>query len=177
MSVYFISSFPKANNDSGVVMRAATTGNVLNNVARPLNPEDMPFGSQVVFGVNTQSALPIGNFAFNNKRPIVKGSTTSINGNSFSSSALAVSSTGNANTGLTSSIHPVQYIRTRLVSTAMRENRFNEVSGKFEPGYPDVQLDNLLLDVAASPTRNNPGRIHFAHGRRLISTSYRPKTG
>jgi hypothetical protein len=63
------------------------------------------------------------------------------------------------------------------VSTAFRENRFNEVTGKFEAGYPDVQLDDLRVDTAANPTRQNPGRITFTYGKRLINSGYYPKTG
>lgn len=177
MSTFYISGIAKANNDSGVVIRGSSAGDVLNNVAIPLSPDELPFASTVVDGVNTDTALPLGNFAFDNERPIIKGYTTTINGDSFSSSAAAVRSTGNADPSLTSSIHPVSSVRTRLEATAQRDGRFNGVTGKYDAGYPDVQLDDLNVDIAANPTRENPGRIHFAHGKRLISTSYYPKTG
>jgi hypothetical protein len=177
MSVYYISGISKSNNDSGVVLNASSAGDVLNNVAVVLNQDELPFASTVVDGENTNPALALGNFAYDNERPIVKGFTSTINGDSFSSSAAAVRSTGNANPSLTSSIHPVSTVRTRLESTAQREGRFNGVTGKYDAGYPDVQLDDLNVDIAANPTRANPGRIHFAQGKRLISTSYYPKTG
>lgn len=177
MSVYYLSTFARPNNNSGVVLKGASSNNILSNVPVTLNPDDLPFASTVVEGVNTDSALSLGNFAFDNQKPIVKGFTTSINGDSFSSSAAGVSSTGNADPALTSAIHPISTVRTRLSTTAERGGRFNHVTGKFDPGYPDVQTDDLGVDTAAVPSRENPGKLHYAHGKRLISTSYYPKNG
>lgn len=177
MSVFYLSSVSRPNNNSGVVLRAATSGNVLNNVAIPINPDELPFGSTVVVNVNTSTAVPLGNFAYNNQEPLIKGYTNRINGDSFSSSALGLRTPGNADPSLTSSIHPISSVRTRLDKTAFREGRFNTFTGKYDAGYPDVQLDDLRVDVAANPSRQEPGRIHFAHGKRLISTGYIPKTG
>jgi hypothetical protein len=177
MSVFYLSVLETANNNSGVVLKAATTSNILNNVARPLLRDGTPFGSTVVVGVNAQSAVPLGNFAYNNERPLVKGFTTTLNGGGFASSANAIRSTGNAATNLTSGIHPISSVRTRLEKTAFREGRFNMFTGKYNVGYPDVQLDDLGVDIAAVPSRLNPGRLHYTYSKRIVSTGYESKTG
>jgi hypothetical protein len=174
MSIFYISSTNRANNDSGVVLRAATAGTVLNNVAIPLDPDSLPFASTVAQTSNVQGLLAGGEFAYDNNKPLIKGYTNSIN--NFSP-AEGINSTGNANSENTSAIHPVSFVRTRLVRTAFRDGRFNNFTGKFDAGYPDVQLDDLLVDVAANPSRAEPGRIHFTYGKRLISSGYYPKTG
>lgn len=169
--------YRKANNNGGVVLRGASSGEVLNNVPAVTEPDSFVFGSTVVLDVNTKSVLPLGNFAYNNKKPIMKGFTTEINGNSFSSSAAAVNSTGNADTSLTSSIHPISFVRTRLEHRAMESGHYNYFTGKYDAGYPDVQRDSLGLDIAANPSRSNPGKILFAYSKRLISTNYHSKNG
>lgn len=176
MSIYYLSLLQRANNNSGVVNKAFSDSSVLNNVPAILNPEELPFGSTVIDGDNTDPAIPLGTFAFSNNDPIIKGFTTTLNG-SDTIRAVDIASRGNAAPDLTSSIHPVSSVRTRLETTAQRDGRFNGFTGKYDAGYPDTQLDDLGLDIAATPTRENPGRIHYIQGKRLVSSSYEKKTG
>lgn len=75
------------------------------------------------------------------------------------------------------SIHKLETLRTLRVTTAIRENQFNEYDGTFSVGYPVNAVDVLATDTAATPSRSLPGRLTFQFGSNTpVNESYKPKT-
>lgn len=139
------------------------------------------FGSTVVDGNNTDKALSGGVFAYNNQKPTAKRLSETINGslNDYLLSGAAVPS-------LVKSIHYLKVcsggcsdgVRTRKLTTALREGRFNEYTGKFEVGYPVVSVDNFDTDNASRPSRSVPGTLVYKSGSQVPTTAaYKPKKG
>ena len=62
------------------------------------------------------------------------------------------------------SIHKLETLTTRRLTTALRENKWDEVNGVWESGYPVNAVDTLVADAAANPTREVPGSLNFLYG-------------
>lgn len=102
------------------------------------------FGSTVINGNNTYPAVEAV-FAKNTQRPLGKVLTQTV-----------------ANEpSLTRSIHKIEVYRTRKLTSAIREGRWNNYSGTFDVGYPLNVVDTVATDNAANPTRSNPGSLVF----------------
>lgn len=130
------------------------------------------FGTKVVEGVNAEKALTAGSFSFSDRQPIATRVTTSLAGvsNNFLASAANKPE-------LTKSIHKTQSFRTRRQTVAFLAGNFNVFTGKFSV-QPTVAVDTFSNDVAASPTRSQPGKLQFMFGAKLPkSDTYKSKTG
>lgn len=131
------------------------------------------FGSTVVNNNDADKALNSGVFAYNNQSPVSKRTTSTLS--TVSNNVLL---SGAAQPALIRSIHKLETLRTRKLTTAIRENRWNEYTGEFDSGYPQVVVDSLANDVSASPTRNNPGVLNYkSSGPTIVSDNYSKKTG
>lgn len=76
------------------------------------------------------------------------------------------------------SIHKLETLRTLRVTTAIRDNQFDEFTGTFNSGYPVNAVDSLETDVAATPTRVLPGKLTFQFGSNFpLNESYKSKAG
>jgi hypothetical protein len=73
------------------------------------------------------------------------------------------------------SINKLEVVRTRRITTAIRNNKWNEYSGEWEAGFPSGAVDNFWdisagsgvstsTDQAASPTRSVPGELVYLQG-------------
>lgn len=130
------------------------------------------FGSTVVDNDNADKALSAGTFAFNNNNPVGKKVTTSLSG--VSNNVLL---SGAGNPGGIRSIHKIESIKTRKLTTALRENRYNEVTGEFDAGYPQLSTDNFGSDNAANPTMAVPGELAYKTGaKEPVTDEYKAKT-
>ena len=121
------------------------------------------------------------NFAFNNQSPITMKYTTSIagTGNAFLQSGANVPS-------LTRSIHKLETVRTRRLTTAIRAGEWNIYTGQFA-NDPTVAVDNWWsigdgatsvssTDDSANPSREVPGELTFKLGLQTpVSVDYKPK--
>lgn len=117
------------------------------------------FGSTPVDNSDANKAVSAGTFAHDHVKPITKRVTTELAG--VSSDVL---DTTGSNPDLVRSIHKLETLRTRRMTTAIRNNKWNEYAGVWEENYPVVAVDSLATDNAATPTREVPGSLNFLYG-------------
>lgn len=154
------------DNNGGTVK---ANGNVSGTFqAKPTSEEKVGvFGSTVIDNDSADPALSDGIFAYNNQDPVAKKLTSSLAGtpNDYLLS-------GAADPNNIRSIHKLEVVRTRRLTKAIRQNKFNRYTGKFEAGYPQTGVDDFYdiglnalstssTDDAATPTRDNPGELTF----------------
>ena len=122
------------------------------------------FGSTPVDNDDADKAISGGVFAHDHVAPITKRVTNELAG---------VASSVLSNTGgqpdLVRSIHKLETLTTRRLTTAIRENKWNEYAGVWESGYPVTATDTLATDNAANPTREVPGSLNFLYGAPTVS--------
>lgn len=131
------------------------------------------FGTSVINGTDTDKALSVGIFSYNNQSPVAKRLTESLSGVSNT-----VLQSGADQPGLIRSIHKLETLRTRRLTTAIRAGYWNIYSGVFSTA-PTVAVDSLGNDDAATVSRSAPGELVFlSSGAKLDRThDYTAKTG
>jgi hypothetical protein len=159
------------NNNGGSVLNGGSTS-VLNSV--DLGYSDVGvFGSSVIDGDNTDKALSSGTFSYSNQRPIAKRITEELAGG-VSNTTLQ---SGAAQPGLVRSIHKLEVLRTRRLTTAIRAGDWNIYSGTWADD-PTVAVDTLATDQAATPTREVPGELAYKTPAPVpVQDDYKAKTG
>jgi hypothetical protein len=157
------------NNDGGSVLNGGSTS-ILDSVS--LGYADVGvFGSSVVDGDDTDKALSAGTFSYNNQKPVAKRVTEELSGvaNTYLQSGASVP-------GNVRSIHSIQSVRTRRLTTAIRAGEWNIYSGTFGTD-PTVAVDTFANDDAASPTRSVPGELVYKTGAPVpVQDDYKAKT-
>jgi hypothetical protein len=164
------------NNDGGVIKaNGSVNSGVVISVSTPRTNLGV-FGSTVLDNNSADKAVDEGVFAFNNEGPIAKKISATIGGlpNDFLRS-------GAGDPANIRSIHKIESVTTRKLTTAIRTNKWNEYSGEFDAGFPEVQVDSFGEDAAANPTREVPGQLNYIAGNEntiLVpkSDTYKPKT-
>lgn len=166
------------NNKGGSVINAGTS-TILDNVS-PSRTNVGVFASTVIPDSSTTvdyatKALSAGTFAYNNQKPTAKRYSTLISGtsNTFLQS-------GAARPELVRSIHKLETLRTRRLTTAIRAGYWNIYSGTFST-LPTIAVDSLVTDYAADPTQAIPGEIVYVVGGRVVSgnsanSAYKPRS-
>jgi hypothetical protein len=157
-------------NNHGTAKNVGVSASVLSNQALGGSNVGV-FGSTVVDNSSADKALSAGTFKYDNKSPIAKRVSTSLSGvsNSYLRSGAAVP-------GLVRSIHKLEVLRTRRLTTAIRAGNWNIYTGKFSSD-PVVAVDTLATDSAATPTRNVPGQLVYKTGAIVpVQDDYKPKT-
>lgn len=144
------------NNNGGSVLNGGSTAE-LNSVDLGYSNVGV-FGSSVADGTDTDKALSAGTFSYNNQSPVAKRLTKELSGvsNTYLQSGAAVP-------GNIRSIHKLEVLRTRKLTTAIRAGEWNIYSGKFGTA-PSVVVDTLATDDAANPTREVPGELQYMAG-------------
>lgn len=139
------------------------------------------FGSTVIDNSDSDKAVNAGTFAYNNQKPVAK--RYSIKLNTLNNNVLQ---SGASQPTLVRSIHYMQIcgegctdgVRTRRLTSAIRNNHFNLYSGQFDVGYPVVASDNFDQDDAARPTRSVPGALTYKSSSLVpVNDVYKGKTG
>ena len=165
-------------NKGGAVIKAGTS-TILDNVS-PSRTNIAVFASTVVPDTSTTKdyatkALSAGTFAYNNQKPTAKRYSTLISGtsNTFLQS-------GAARPELVRSIHKLETLTTRRLTTAIRAGYWNIYSGTFST-LPTIAVDSLSTDYAAAPTQAAPGEIAYIVGGRVVSgnsanSAYKPRS-
>ena len=179
MSSIYNSIAETIKNDGGSVFKGGNVANSQNylslvNVIGNYETNDFPYSSSPV-ELNTLSKKAIvGVFAYNRDRPLTKGSTLTLNQNHVDHD---LKTPGTVDVSIDTNIHATRYNRNRLDTTAIRNNQYDVYTGKFNEGYPVVSEDDFRNDVAASPTRSNPGLLSFTLGSNVRTQQYISKTG
>jgi hypothetical protein len=160
------------SNNSGVMKANGTVASgVVSSVGTPRADLGV-FGSTVINNDSADPALSSGVFGYNNERPIAKKITTTL---STVDNDYLRSTAGNP--GGINSIHKTESATTRKLTTAIRENKWNEYSGKFDLGFPEVVVDSFGNDKAANPTRQSPGQLVYRDGSaNPVTDAYKSKT-
>lgn len=144
------------NNNGGSVLNGGSTAEL---TSLDLGYSNVGvFGSSVVDGTDTDKALSAGTFSYNNQSPVAKRLTDTISGvsNSYLQSGAAVP-------GNIRSIHKLEVLRTRKLTTAIRAGDWNIYTGKWAT-EPSVVVDTLATDDAANPSRDVPGELTYVAG-------------
>jgi hypothetical protein len=158
-------------NNSGTIKANGNTSGTFEKSGTSL-PFVGVFGSTVVDNNDTDPALSVGTFAYNNQKPISKKLTDTLSGvpNDFMLS-------GAGDPANIQSIHKIESIVTRKLTTAIRQNKWNEYSGEFDPGYPEVVRSVFGNDDAARPSSESPGELTYRDGSPLpVNDDYQKKT-
>jgi hypothetical protein len=67
---------------------------------------------------------------------------------------------------------------TKRLSTALRANKWNEVTGTWDSGFPTVDTDTFGADNVATASRSAPGEFVYRNGSKLpVLDDYEAKTG
>lgn len=158
------------NNDNGSVLNGGSTS-VLNSV--DLGYSDVGvFGSSVIDGDDTNKPLSAGSFSYSNQKPVAKRVTKTLSGVSNTYLQSGASVPGNIR-----SIHKINAVRTRRLTTAIRAGYWNIYSGAFSPA-PTVAVDTFSTDDAANPTRSVPGELVYkTSAPEPVQDDYKAKTG
>jgi len=159
------------NNNGGSVVNGGSS-TVLESIHLG-NTNGGPIGTFPINGTDTDKALSAGTFAYNNPGPIALRVTTTLSGVSNT-----VLRSGADVPGQIRSIHKLEVLRTRRLTTAIRANKYNRYTGAFDSGFPVVAVDSLASDYAATPSRSAPGQLTYKLGQPVpVSVDYAAKTG
>lgn len=170
-------SFLEANNAHGTMKANGTVASsVVESVTTP-SPTVDAFASKVVEDTVTikdyaGKAVSGGVFAHNHVKPISSLITDELAGISNDS----IKTPGN-DADTIRSINKLETLRTRKLTTAIRENKYNRYTNEFDAGYPEVVVDVLSTDEAATPTANVPGELTYMTGAKTpYNDNYKAKT-
>lgn len=147
------------------------------------------FASTVIDGDDADKVLLSGTFAYNNKRPIATKTTRLLNDSAKDLYNILLGPTNGSN-GI-DSIHYARVcptpgncqdgVRTRRLTKAIREGKWNEFTGEFDATYPENAVDIFEADAAANPmylNRQYPGQLTYkGNGPLPVSKEYPEKTG
>lgn len=168
-----------AGGNGGAVAKASSTS-LLDSVQVSYYSGGV-FGSTVLDLNDTDKAITSGAFAYNNAKPVAKRYSTTINGTSND-----VLRSGAAEPSLVQSVHYIKVcnptcsdgVRTRKLTSAIRNNHFNLFTGQFDVGYPVVSVDTFSEDNASRPTRSVPGELTYKSSSLVpVNDNYKKKTG
>lgn len=160
-------SAKSVKNVGGTAKQIGSSSTVL--VSSNLGLNTVATGSVVVDGDDTNKAVDLGVFAYNNQTPIAKRLTSSlatVNNNVLRSGA--------AVPGLIKSVHKIESILTRRQATSIRDGNFNIYTGTFTV-TPSVALDTFhkavsgttYVDKVANVNPNNPGVAVYRTGAKI----------
>lgn len=157
------------NNNHGSVLNGGST-NELQSINLGYSNVGV-FGSSVVDGTNTDKALSAGSFSYSNQHPVAKRVTKKLSGVNNSYLQSGASDPGNIR-----SIHKLEVLRTRKLTTAIRAGYWNIYSGRWGTD-PSIVVDTLASDNAASPSRDMPGELVYKTGAPVpVQDNYKAKT-
>lgn len=171
------------DNNGGTVRANGGASGTFATVATNRQPTSV-FGSTPIDNADADKAVDDGEFAYDNQRPLSKKVTSELAGGVSADFMLS----GAGDPTNIQSIHKIESVTTRKLTMAIRDNKFNVYSGKFDPGYPEVQNDIFysikdggtvadVIDDAANPNRTNPGELTYIQGNPLpLSKGYEEKT-
>lgn len=177
-----VTSTSTKNNGGVMTANGTATSNIVRSQPTAAAQVGI-YANTVVDNADADKALSAGTFAYNNAKPTAPKITTTLAGTSNTFLRSAANDTTNAK-----SINKLEVVRTRRLTTAIRNNKWNEYSGEFETGYPTGVVDNFWdvslssgvatsTDEAAAPTRSVPGELVYLQGSPVPKLdNYKAKT-
>lgn len=162
-----------AGGNGGAAARRGSGSSLLDDVAVSRSNTTV-FASTVVDGDHADKVISGGVFAGNNAEFIGKRLTDTLAGNQANTILLS----GAAVPKNVKSIHKLNTLRTQQTTMALRANKWNEVTGEWDAGYPENSTDTLATDNAANPNRTTPGRLSYKTSAPLPKDDvYKAKNG
>ena len=157
------------NNNGGVGKNVGTTSSVLSNRGFVAGEKSV-FASTPIDNATADEAVSAGTFAFDNQRGVIRRVT-----NSLSDVSNDILVAGAAVPSNVQSIHQISGTYITDLTSAIRDGRWNEYSGSFDPVVSGVSV-NFGVDNAANPTKAAPGSLRFLSGSKVpTSDDYSPK--
>lgn len=162
-----------SKNEGGAAARLGSSNALLDNVSVS-RTNTAVFASTVLDNDWADKVLSGGTFAHDHTLPITKRVTTELGG-----VASAVLQTTAGQPGLIRSVHKLEVLRTTKTASGIRANKFNRYTNAWDNGYPQVSVDTLADDTAATPTRAEPGQLTYklANPVPVTNNDYDAKTG
>lgn len=170
-------SYNQANNNHGAIKANGTVASSLVDSVTTPAPKVATFASTVIENTVTTSdyagkAISGGTFAHDHVKPISSLVTTELAGVSTD----VIKTPGNDGDTVRS-INKLETLRTRRLTTAIRNNKYNRVTNTFDSGFPVVATDSLSTDEAATPTSSVPGELTYMRGSKVpYNDNYKAKT-
>lgn len=170
-------SYLEVNNDHGTIKANGSAASDILESVTTVTPKVATFASTVIENTETTKdyagkAVSGGTFAHHHDRPISSLVTSELAGVSND----AIKTPGNDGDTIRS-INKLEVLRTRKFTSAIRTNKYNRVTNTFDVGYPEVQVDVLATDEAATPTANVPGELTYMKGNVVPhNDNYKAKT-
>lgn len=164
-------------NKGGVIRANGSTSSGVVTSVKTVRPVVATFASTVIEDTVTSKdyagkAVSGGVFAHNHEKPISSLITSELAGVANTS----ILTPGNDGDTIRS-INKLETLRTRKFTTAVRTNKYNRVTNSFDAGYPEVQVDSLATDAAATPTAAVPGQLTYMRGSTVPhNDAYKSKT-
>ncbi len=147
------------DNDGGAVLSGGTTTVLTRATLGRMESID----NKPVDGGDADKALSAGTFAFDNNSPVAKRVTTTLSG--VSKTFLQ---SGAAAPGTRRQVAKIEGLTTSKVTTAIRNGKFNSVSGVFDGGFPQSSTDSFGTDDAVTSSE-----LQYMHGNPIpASGSY-----
>jgi hypothetical protein len=165
-------TFTQARNNNGTIKANGTvTSNVVTSTST-VNTSVGVVGSVVINGDWTDPAVSSGVFAHNHVKPISSLVTTELAGLPNNT----IKTPGNDGDTIRS-INKFETNQDSLLTTAIRENKYNRVTGAWDSGYPSGVTIAFSGDNAATPTASVPGELTYMMGAKTpFNDEYAPKT-
>lgn len=151
-------TFTQAVNDGGTMKANGTvSSNVMSDVGTA-TPQVGVVGSTVIDNGWADKAVSGGTFAHNHTNPISALVTTELAG---------LADTAIKNPGAKEAVRGINKFETdesALLTTAIRDGKFNRYTGAWDSGYPSGVTVSFSQDDAAVPSGAVPGELTYMAG-------------
>lgn len=170
-------------NNGGTFTAAGSSTSAVLSAQKSATEIVSAFGSVVYDGNDADKALSAGTFSYNNQKPTGMKVSSTLSGTSNTFLRSGANDTNNRR-----SIHKLEKVRTRRLTSAIRSNKWNKFTGEWDSGYPVVAVDNFWdiaastgvatsTDQAAAPTMSIPGELVYKGGNpNPVLADYKAKT-
>ena len=152
-------SFSQAKNDNGTIRANGTVSSDVVESTRVTSASVGVFGSVVVDNDWVDPANSGGVFANSHSKPIASLVTNELAGLTNTS----ILTPGNDGDTIRS-INKFETNQDHLITTAIRANKYNRVTGEWDAGYPSGVTIAFSGDNAATPTAAVPGELTYMRG-------------
>jgi hypothetical protein len=165
-------TFTQANNNGGTIKANGTVLSSIVTSTATANTSVGVVGSVVIDGDWTDPAVSDGIFAYNNVKPISSLITSELAGLPNDT----IKTPGNDGDTIRG-INKFETNEDSLLTTAIRENKYNRFTGEWESGYPSGVTISFSSDDAANPTASVPGALTYRTGAsNPVNDTYAAKT-
>lgn len=175
------------DNDHGHIKEGGTIGNSAQMSSSAAGFDGGPTKVTIVSGVAGADGA-VASHPFNTGTEIQMIASSTVAGQT----ELSIQGGGSNSSNVSRSLNQATTVNNKYSKTALRNNKWNEVTGEFDSGFPEVgstgafnvgvgvenssTLETSGTDVSANPTQSQPGRMTFQKGTNTpFNTGYAAK--